>query len=315
MRQLLLFVPLLTASLNLAERCCSAPIVADFVLLQNQDSAGRKPSAPIPTSGDWLIGTDDDQILASSYNPAGAWSHNLADLTGTAGAGFNMAPSLSGSLSLELTPADTGSWSVSVASLQFVGQATPFMFMNQYLVTPEGDATQSAAFGVDGIGNSGTWRPGSANNWEIEYNLDFYFATNADGDVPIDPNDVDVTFDDKRQSGYLLPVSSLTPAGLSLLVLDDPAGYYAANFRDYLLNAVAPSLPHDATYVLVTQMSKTNPDFAELGLPITTTGLIGNTTIAYTTATLPEPASLGSLATAGGMLLLLARCRFFRDLT
>jgi hypothetical protein len=43
-----------------------------------------------------------------------------------------------------------------------------------------------------------------------------------------------------------------------------------------------PRLPGDATYLLVTQMGKSHPGYAEPGLPITTLSLLGNT-MAYTT--------------------------------
>jgi hypothetical protein len=230
----------------------------------------------------------------------------MADLTGMAGAGFNLAPSLAGSLTLALTPSSTGIWNVSVTDLDYIGQATPFLLMNQSLATPESAAAQSQAFGVDGLGNSGTWLRSPAHNWSISYELDSYFTTNADGDAPINPNDVDVAFNNKLQRGYLLPVSVLTPVGLSNLALDDPAGYFSGSFHDYLLNVVAPTLPVDASYLLITQMGKTAPDYAEPGLPITTAGLIGNTTIAYTTAILPEPTQISLVVLAAGTL---AVCR------
>lgn len=259
----------------------------------------------MPSAGDWLVFTPDDQILSSAYNPQGALSHNLADFTGTGGSGFNNAPSLTGALSLGFAPAGAGSWNVSVESLAYTGQATPVMYMNQLLVTPQHAAAQNPVYGVDGVGNSGTWNASSASNWSIQYGLDFYFATNADGDPAA--SDVDATFNDTTQQGYLLSVSLLTADGLAGLSLDDPAGFYAGDFRTYLLDQVAPRLPADATYVLVTQMAKVHPDYAEAGLPITTAGLVGNTTIAYTTSLIPEPAAAALLGLFGPGLLLRRR--------
>lgn len=278
----------------------ASPISATFTLLQDPQFEGLKPSAPAPAAGDWLIGTGDDQSLASDYNPNGALSHSFADLTGSGGAAFNMSPSLSGSLTLEFTRVGGGQWDVSAIGMAYSGRATPFMFMNQFLVAPGSAATQNAAFQVDGLNDKGTWQ-GAAGDWAINYEADFYVATNADGDVPVDPSDVDVTFSDAPQRGYLIPVSRLTTAGLQEHTIDDPVGFFAGDFKEYLLNTVAPLLPSDATFLLVTQMEKTHPAYAELGLPITTAAFIGNTTVAFTTASLPEPAMLpiaGALAAA-----------------
>ena len=136
--------------------------------------------------------------------------------------------------------------------------------------------------------------------WAIQYELDFYLATNADGDPA--SSDVDAAFNNKMQMGYLLPVSLLTADGLAGLSLDDPAGMYSGDFASYLLNEVAPRLPEDATYLLVTQMAKVTADYSEIGLPITTNTLIGNTTIAYTTAVVPEPSAFAMLVFAIGLL-------------
>lgn len=281
-------------SLAVAASACLAPSAnarlfgIEFTLLQTTGQIGKKPSTASPTAGDWLIGTSDDQSLASGYNPNGAWSHNLADMTGAAGtSAFNNAPSLTGTLNLNLTPTQSGDWNVGVTGLQYSGQATPMMQMNQFLVTPGSPVAQNESFSVDGVGNSGLWKPGQ--NWEISYNLDFYFATNADGNPA--PTDADLTFNDKTQTGYLLPVSQLTSTGLSSLTLNDPAGFYGGDFKAYLLD-VAAQLPVGATYLLFTQMAKTHPGYAESGLPINTLGLIGNTTVAYTMAAVPEPSLL-----------------------
>lgn len=290
------------ASMMFSVTSLAATISADFTLLSSPALAGYKPSASLPAVGDWLTGTGDDSVQPSVNNPSGALSHSFADFAGMGGAGFNMAPSLSGSLSLELTAGPALGWDVSVTDLAYSGQATAVMFMNQFLVKPGSAATQNPVFQVDGVGNAGSWQNGAAGNWAIAFELDFLIATNADGDPS--PNDVDAAFDDRAQTGYLIPTTELTAAGLSQLALDDPAGFFSGDLRDYLLNIVAPLLPPDATYLLFTQMSKVHPDYAEAGLPITTAGLIGNTTIAYTTAVVPEPTSLVLLAFATAALVL-----------
>jgi len=287
----------------------NSAVIADFQLLTWGDSqasaelpsaSGRKPSATYPAASDWLIFTPDDQVPGVSYNSQGALSHSLADIPGTGGSSFSMAPSLTGTISLEFAASGAGIWDISATGLAYSGQATPVMFMNQFLVTAESPAAQNGGFGVDGVGNSGTWNASSAGAWTIQYGLDFYLATNADGDP--DPGDVDAAFNDKVQQGYLLPVSLLTEEGLSSLFLDDPAGMYGGDFATYLLNEIAPRLPGDATYLLVTQMSKVNPDYSEDGLPITTNSLIGNTTIAFTTGVIPEPSTFVMFSLAVGYM-------------
>lgn len=271
--------------------------------LELPSGAGLKPSASNPAAGDWLVFTGDDQNPGSTYNPSGALSHNFADLGGLGGSGFNNAPSLTGSIAMDFTAAGANAWNLSVTGMSYTGQATPMMFMNQFLVTPGSPAT---AFNVDGLGNSGTWNSSTVGNWAIQYDLDFYFATNADGNPAA--GDVDATFNNKTQTGYLLPTALLTPAGLATLALNDPAGFFGGDFENYLLDEVAPRLPEDATYLLFSQMDKVNPGYAESGLPFSTSSLIGNTTFAYTTAAIPEPAS-AMLVLAGTIGTCLTRRR------
>lgn len=294
--------------IGMASATASAAVVtANFELLTWGDgqatgqlpaATGLKPSKVFPTQGDWLTLTPDDEALPAGFNPQGSLSHNFADMPGLGGPSFNNAPSLSGAVSLSFSPA-AGNWNVSVGQLAYTGQATPVMFMNQFLVTPQSPAAQNGAFGVDGIGNSGTWNDTSTGGWTIEYDLDFYFATSIDGEPSA--TDIDATFNDVPQAGYLLPTSILTPAGLADLQLDDPAGFYAGDFETYLLDQIAPRLPTGATYLLVTQADKVHPSYTEAGLPITTGSLIGNTTFAFTTASIPEPtvAALFVFASAG----------------
>lgn len=256
-------------------------------------AAGRKPSAAIPTAGDWLVFTGDDALLAAGNNSAGAVSHNFVDITGAGGPGLNLAPSLSGSLSLRLEAVSQSTWAATLTALAYGGQANPVQAMNQFLVTRGSPAVSNAAFNVDGVGNSGQWTASAANHWAIQFNADFFFATSADGDPG--PADIDATFDDEPQTGFLIPVNQITTDGLAAVILDDPLGFHAGDFEQYLLEQIKPRLPADATYLLVTQMGKTHPGFAELGLPITTNSLIGNTTIAYTTATLGTAPQIQSL--------------------
>ena len=151
---------------------------------------------------------------------------------------------------------------------------------------------------MDGLGNAGQWTASASNNWAIQYALDFYFAANADGDPS--PADIDATFNDHTQTGYLIPVNRLTANGLAGMTLEYPAGFYDGDFAQYLLDEIVPRLPTNTTYLLITQMEKTHPGYAELGLPITTNSLVGNTTIAYTTQTLAEAPQILSLRFESG---------------
>ncbi|MCC6423104.1 MAG: PEP-CTERM sorting domain-containing protein [Phycisphaerales bacterium] len=267
--------------------------------VQLPSAKGLKPSAALPNTGDWLIFNGDDATNQS--NPQGSLSHNFADLSGQGGAaGYNMAPSLTGSITLDFNPSNPNAWDVSVTDLTYSGQATSMIFMNQHLITPGSPATQTPSYLVDGIGNAGTWSSDTAGGWAIQYNMDFYFDAN------ISPDAIDVTFDNTQNNGYLLPVSLLTTQGLANLTLDDPANLYGGDFENYLLTQIAPRLPGDATYLLITQMNKTHPGYASSGMPLGISGLVGNTTFAYTTSAIPEPAGLALLG-LGGMFLLKRR--------
>ncbi|HEU5124417.1 MAG TPA: hypothetical protein VFW05_10170 [Verrucomicrobiae bacterium] len=265
---------------------------------QLPSAAGHKPSASAPVSGDWLIFTGDDVSLAAANNSSGALSHNFVDLTGMGGAGFNMAPSLSGTLTLRLERDQGSTWAVAITALNYAGQANAMQTMNQLLVTTDSPAAIGPVFNVDGAGNSGQWVANASSNWTIQYVLDFYLAASADGN-PLS-TDIDATFNDKLQTGFLIPVYQLTTSGLASVNLDDPLGFYGGDFEHYLLSEIAPRLPSNATYLLITQMEKSHPGYVEGGLPITTSSLIGNTTFAYTTETLAAPPLLRSLRFENG---------------
>lgn len=298
----------ITCFAKLLALCCGASCALsvvdaatlNFQLLTWNDAAATEalPSAvglkPSAGSGDWLLFTSDDNVLPAGNNQLGGLSHNLVDPPGVAGPnGFALAPSLSGSLTLELEPASGANWTATVKALAYNGQASAMMAMNQFLVGPDSPATDNDLFNVDGLGNSGSWQASASANWSIEYEIDFYFATNADGDPS--PDDIDATFNDKKQTGHLIPVNRLTADGLSDVALTGATGFYSGDLKEYLLTQIAPRLPGNATYLLLTQMEKTHPDYAETGLPISTGGLVGNITFAYSTQTLAALPNILSL--------------------
>ncbi len=269
----------------------------DFTLLtwDNTQATTELPSAVgvKPANGfagsDWLVYTPDDVAPGAAFNPNGTMSHNLAQPPGAAGSDFTLAPSLTGMLGLSFTNTGPRTWSVSPKSQSYTGIATPIVQMNQFLVAPGDPATLNPSMNVDGVVTTGTWQDASAD-WAISYNLDFYLATNADGDPS--PLDIDATFSDVSQDGYLIPVDQLNVVGLAAANLTSPSGFFAGDFEDYLLDEVAPRLPVDATYLLITQADPTQPQYAGPGLPINLNTTVGNTTIAYTTQAIPEPASI-----------------------
>lgn len=268
---------------------------------QLPSAAGRKPSATFPAAGDWLVLTDDDAVLPALNNPSGAFSHNFVDLTGAGGAGFNLAPSLTGALTLELELEGDSQWTVAVSALAFSGHANAMQRMNEFLVTASSPAAANSALAVDGIGNSGQWLASASNNWAIQFQMDFYLASSTDGDPGA--ADIDATFNDSLQIGFLIPVNHLAtrgPTAAPSVALDDPLGFYADDLNRYLLEQIVPRLPANATYLLVSQMAKVQPDYVEPGLPLTTSSLIGNTTIAYTTQEIVDAPLLFSIRFENG---------------
>lgn len=254
-------------------------VTADFQLLTSIGAQG------VTASTNWLVfGTDP---AAAGFNPSGTYSYNFADPSGTAGPlGFAMAPALTGTLTLQFQASGGNLWDVSATGLSYAGQAGPLISMNQFL-EPSG--------GIDG-----TWTSSEAAKWAIQYNLDFYFATNIDGDPS--PGDKDVIFTNAAQTGYLLPYSELKAGLMDLPFTPDGVNITDPNFTSYLLTQIQPQLPTNTTYLLVTWMDRIHPDWTDPMLPVTTNSLIGNMTIAYTTSAIPEPSSMLLLALGAGLL-------------
>ena len=249
-------------------------------------AVGQKPSQSSQPC-DWLLFTTDDYTYSGGWNPSGAISHNFADPAGDGGSEFVMAPSLTCALpfTLDFAAVAVDSWNVTITVQAYTGYSTSFAQMNQFLISAGDPATQDSQYAVDGLPNQGTWTATPASNWSLTYTLDFYLATNTDGND--DPLDIDAAFNDCAQVGYLIPVSELTETGLADMELDDPAEFYDGDFKAYVLNEIAPRLPIEATALLITQMDKQHPVFTDIDVSITTNSLIGNTTFAYTVDPLP----------------------------
>jgi len=130
----------------------------------------------------------------------------------------------------------------------------------------------------------------------FELFFDWFFDTPYAGS-----GGIDMTFNNYRWNGFIIPVSQLTPPGMDRVTLDDPLGFFggsSADFETWLLNEVKPTLPADATWLLFAQ-GTAHPAWTNPQMGMTTDGLVDQTVLAYTT--IPEPAT-------GAMLLTGALC-------
>lgn len=256
-------------------------VTADFQLLTSSAVQG------VTASTNWLVSGTDPEVVG--YNPLGTYSHNFGDPTGTAGAlGFGMAPALTGTLSLQFQSGGGSLWNVSATNLSYAGQVGPTISMNQIL-EPSG--------GIDG-----TWNSAEAAHWAVQYNLDFYFAASVDGNAGSD--DKDIIFTRAAQTGYLLPYSELKAGLVDLTFNPGGVSITNTNFTSYLLTQIQPQLPTNTTYLLVTWMDKTHPDWVDpmlSGMGVSTNSAFGNMTVAYTTGAIPEPSSLLLLVLGAGL--------------
>ena len=278
---MLRYFPLCAAGLLLAGVTASASAgPVEFTLLTHDDNEEWLPQ-PTDSTGDHLIQTGDD-FYASSLYPDGSFSFNFMDRDATGGGSANGVHPLTGTLEMDVDLASGGA--VTVESLQFDGRAYANA-TNQHLVKP-GAAATGPNYGncVDGSPNTGSYEASAASNWQCSATIDWYY------DVPFaGPGSVDMIFDDYPWTGFLIPVTELTPSGLAGTAVEDWLGYYTGDFESWLLEEVEPRLPGDAEYLLFAQGEGVvtwcqTPSF-ESG-----TGIARETSVGYTTV--PEPATL-----------------------
>jgi len=274
-----------------------------FTLLTHADNKMLlpQPKGLVGVSGDHLVRTSDD-ITGSTFNPQGAFTFNFMNPIGIWEPDYPPGyaegiHSMTGTFTLDMNLWTGGS--ASISSLAFDGYVAPGKYSAQRLVRP-GDTAANGAYGlVDGQPNSGSYAASADANWGFELLFDWFFDTPYAGSGTID-----MTFDNYRWNGFIIPVSQLTPAGMDLVTLDDPLGFFggtSADFESWLLNEVQPRLPADATWLLFAQ-GTANPAWTNPGMGMTTDGLVDQTVLAYTT--IPEPAiAAGFLA---GTVCLLA---------
>ncbi len=258
----------------------------EFQLLTHPDNVHFLPQhkAEYGVSGDHLLHTIDD-ISASTYNPDGCFTFNFTNPVGISEPDYPPGyaegiHSMTGSLTLEINLQSEGT--VEITSLAFDGfVAQGKSIAHQRLVEPNDPAADGNHGPIDGIPNSGTYTNTPDANWAFEATFDWYYDTPFAG-----PGGIDMTFDNYQWTGFIIPVSELTPAGMDTVELYDPLGYFpgtSEDFESWLLNEVAPQLPPQATLLLFAQ-AEAHPVWTNPMMGMTTDGIVAETIIAYTTA-------------------------------
>lgn len=289
MSKVCVFVTVLVVS-ALSAHVSAAPV--EFQLLTHTDNVQRlpQPKAQEGVSGDHLLWTPDD-ITHSSYNPDGCFSFNFMNPVGV-DPNLGYPPgyaegihSMTASLTLEMDLQAGGA--LAIESLAFDGYiASSKPIAHQRLVQVGDPATDGNHGPVDGMGNAGTYAASAASNWAFEASFDWYYDTPFAGS-----GGIDMTFDDYQWSGFIIPVSELTIAGMSATTIDDPLGYFSgtsSDFESWLLDEAAPRLPQDAAYLLFAQ-GEAHPIWTNPMMGMTTDGIIGETIIGYA---IPEPTTM-----------------------
>jgi hypothetical protein len=275
-----------------------------FDLVTHPTNEGLLPQLQ-EDGGDHLLQTPDDRT-GDTYNPDGCWSFNFMNPQGIdPSSGYAEGiHSMRGSLSLDVDLAAGGA--VGIQTLHFEGYVAPGkLIAHQRVVNPDDDATDGKhGEEVDGAPNSGTYAASALSNWALAATFDWYYDTPFAG-----AGTIDMTFNDYVWTGFIIPTSELTAAGMDATVLDDPLGYFggtSADFEAWLLAEVALLLPGTATHLLFAQ-GEAHPDWTNPKMGMTTEGIVGATII----ATMPEPSSLLLLA-CGAILASRARRRLAR---
>jgi len=251
----------------------------EFELLMHTNNVQLLPQ-PKEQVGDHLIQTADD---ISGDNPDGCFSFNFMNPVGIPEPGYAEGiHSMSGSLVIDIDLQNGGS--VSIESLTFNGYIAPTKVSAQKLVQVGDPAT---SYNTDGMPNGGTYIASADANWVLQASFDWYYDTPFAG-----PNTIDITFDNYRWNGFIIPVSELTTVGMNATTLDDPLGYFggtSADFESWLLSEVAPRLPLEATYLLFAQ-GEAHPAWRNpmmMGMQLE--GIVGETIIAYAVPQCGDP--------------------------
>lgn len=275
-KSLIVFV-LLAVVTGLPAYCPAASV--EFELLKHSSNTGLlpQPKGLVGVSGDHLVQTADD-ITGGTFNPSGCFSFNFMNQAGISEPDYPPGyaegiHSMTGTLTLGLELQAGGV--VDIESIAFDGYVAPSKFSSQWL---------------NGGPFTGTYSASAASNWAFEVSINWNYDTPFAG-----AGAADITFEDYLWSGFIIPVSELTTAGLAATILDDPLGYFggtSTDFEDWLLNEVAPTLPQEAAYLLFAQ-AEDHPDWVNPMMGMTTEGVVGETIVAYS---IPEPTTMILLA-------------------
>jgi len=274
-----------------------------FTPLTHEDNIGLLPqSKGIPgESGDHLLRTVDDPTVTGTWNPNGCFSFNFTNPFGVWGPDSDYPDgyvegihSMEGTIELDMNLSAGGP--VHIRSLYLHGQAKPMpsgdKYAYQYLVEA-GDDAANGDYGdnMDGIGNSGSYLASPGSNWAFTADVDWYYDTPSVGPI-------DLTFNDFGWEGFIIPVSELTPAGMTATTLDDSLAYFGGtseDFESWLLSEVGPRLPAGAAYLLfVQQEAKADWSNSNMVSWDPDHGILGETIIAWA---VPEPGSIVLLLT------------------
>ena len=264
----LVLVILLTTLLGLPAHTLATSV--QFELLTHTDNIGRLPQQQ-QSGGDYLPRTGDD-ISGGTLNPNGCFSFNFMNPDGvTEPASYvKSIHSMTGSLTLD-TDLQVGG-TVDILSLALDGYIAPSKFSAQWL---------------DDGANNGTYVASAASNWAFEASFNWCYDTPFAG-----AGTTDMRFDGFQWTGFIIPVTELTIAGMDATMLDDSFGYFDGDFENWLLNQVVPRLPQQALYLLFVQ-GQANPAWTNPMMDMTTDGIVGETIIGYA---VPEPTAMMLLA-------------------
>ena len=263
----------------------------EFQLITHGDNVQwlPQPSGELTVSGDHLLRTADD-ITGGTFNPDGCFSFNFMNPVGLQEPNYPPGyaegiHSMTGSVVLDVDLQAGGL--VDILSLAFDGYVAPSKLdSHQRLISPGDTAADGNHGPVDGQPNSGSYVASAAANWAFTASFDWYYDTQFGGGGTID-----MTFDNYQWSGFIIPASELTLAGLAAATLDDPLGYFGGgseDFESWLLTELVGRLPQDAQWLLFAQ-AEAHPAWTHELMGMTTDGIVGQTVIAYT---VPEPTSI-----------------------
>ena len=248
-----------------------------------------QPKGQIGISGDHLLQTEDD-ITGSTFNPDGCFSFNFMSPVGISEPDYPPGyvegiHSMVGSIVLDIDLQNGGSFRIK--SLALNGYVAPGKPIAHQKLVQVGEPAANGNYGsIDGLPNSGSYTPFAAENWAFEAILDWYYDTPYAG-----PGNIDLTFNNYRWSGFIIPVSELTIAGMEATTLDDPLGYFGGtseDFESWLLIEVATRLPSEAVYLLFIQ-AQAHPSWTNPNMGMTTDGIVGETIIGCAVAQCGDP--------------------------